>query len=130
MRNDGTGFAHALFEEICREDKIACRYKRRDFKARCVERGGITMAEVDLPEHETKLNNILRVYLLFVERGGEAWFRKYFLIKRFADGRAYILHVDEKGEGFLVEELTPFLGDREYEYWRLANSYAGMVLQI
>lgn len=128
LRYDGPNFIHTLFAEMCQEDQIACPYHITDFKVKCVERGGISMVQVELPRHNPDISDILRIYLLFQECDNDVIGKKYFLIKRFYDGQTFIVHINENNEGILGEELTQHAADMEYEYWRLANEYARAIL--
>ena len=50
------------------------------------------------------------------------------MIKRFNDGKIFILYANPECEKLLGEELTEHTGDMEYEYWRLVRSYAETIL--
>ena len=39
------------------------------------------------------------------------------MIKRFKDGKIFILYANPECEKLLGEELTEHIGDMEYEYW-------------
>ena len=50
------------------------------------------------------------------------------MIKRFKNGKIFILYANPECEKLLGEELTEHTGDMEYEYWRLVRSYAETIL--
>ena len=50
------------------------------------------------------------------------------MIKRFKNGKIFILHTSSECEQLLGEELAEHTGDMEYEYWRLVRTYAKVIL--
>lgn len=50
------------------------------------------------------------------------------MIKRFKDGKIFILYANPNVRSYWGEELTEHTGDMEYEYWRLVRSYAEIIM--
>lgn len=127
LREDGQRLAFMMFEALCMEDKVDCPYKTEDFQAEAISRGNIGMVKIQPPECSPKSSGILRAYVAYSEKADAPQARLYFFIKRFAGGEAILMYADQKGEALKVEELTGHMGDIEYEYWRVAASYARII---
>ncbi len=70
----------------------------------------------------------MRAYFIFTKSDDSRDTRRYFVIKRFKNGKIFILYANPECEMLLGEELTEHTGDMEYEYWRLVRSYAKTIL--
>lgn len=128
LRYDGRELVCDLVCELYQEDNQPCPYSTDDFSVEELNRGGIGMLRIDLPQCEKDISSILRAYLLFAESADNVAHKKYFVIKRFPNGKLFNLHINQQIEGRLGEELTDHAGDMEYEYWKLAKDYTKTLL--
>lgn len=128
LRYDGQNLILYLVDELYQEDNQNCPYSTGDFKVEILNRGGIGMMRIDLPQGSEDVCGILRAYILFVGNDDIIAHKKYFIIKRFPNGKVFIIHINLQIEGLLGEELTDNAGDIEYEYWKLAQNYTTIIL--
>lgn len=128
LRYDGQDLIYDLVDELCQEDNQPCPYSADDFSVEVLNRGGISMLRIDLPQCRENIGSILRAYLLFAENDDNIAHKKYFVIKRFPNGKTFNLHINQQIEGRLGEELTDNAGDMEYEYWKLARDYTKTIM--
>lgn len=123
LRDDSQGLTFAMFESLCMEDKVDCPYKAEDFQTEVLSRGNIGMVKIQPPEPNPDISISLRAYVVYSEKADKLPGRLYFIIKRFKEGQVFLMYVNEE-EALKVEELTDHAGDMEFEYWRIAVSYA------
>lgn len=116
-----------MYQTLCEDDGLPYPYENSDFKVRIFERGGVNILQILLPSYNPNISDILRAYFIFTKRGSRDT-RRYFLIKRFKNGKIFILYANPECEMMLGEELTEHIEDMEYEYWRLVRSYAKTIL--
>lgn len=128
LRYDGQELVYDLVDELCQEDNQPCPYSADDFRVEELNRGGISMLRIDLPQCREDIGGILRAYLLFAENDDNIAYKKYFVIKRFPNGKIFNLYINSQIEGRLGEELTDNAGDMEYEYWKLARDYTKTIM--
>lgn len=129
LKQDGKIFIHDMYQTLCEDDGLPYSYESPDFEVRIFERGGgVNILQILLPSYNPNINDILRVYLLFTNSDDSRDTRRYFMIKRFKDGKIFILYANPECEKLLGEELTEHIGDMEYEYWRLVRGYAETIL--
>lgn len=127
----GSEFIHSLFDELCKEDGEEYPYTEKDFKVNLLERGGIHYIQIFLPGYNSKINDVLRAYILYTNdrETNEIVEWRYFLIKRFWNGgKIHIWYIAPDDEKYLGDELTDKADEMEYEYWRLARNYMMVLL--
>ncbi len=108
-------FMLAVFHEICKEDQVECPYSESDFPAKFFEYKSMKVIQIDMPEADgTRVRQALRLYFIFEPLlvGGRIGLRKYFLTE-VSKEKTIMLHINEKGEQWLAEELKE--GDDEIE---------------
>ena len=128
LKQDGKIFIHDMYQTLCEDDGLPYPYGKPDFEVEIFERGGVNILQILLPSYNPNISDILRVYLLFTKSDDSRDTRRYFVIKRFKDGKIFILYANPECEKLLGEELTEHTGGMEYEYWRLVRSYAETIL--
>ena len=128
LKQDRKTFIHDMYQTLCEDDGLPYPYENSDFKVRILERGGVNILQILLPSYNPNISDILRAYFIFTKRGNSRDTRRYFVIKRFKDGKIFILYANPECEVLLGEELTEHIEDMEYEYWRLVRSYAKTIL--
>lgn len=128
LKGNGKDIIYNMYQTLCEDDGLSCPYKNSDFNIEILQRGGVNILKISLPSYNPDINDILRAYLLFAKRDNGFHMRRYFLIKRFKNGNTYILYVNPECKRLLGEELTEYIGDMEYEYWKLVYNYAKIVL--
>lgn len=127
LKKDGKNLVHDMYESMCEQDKMQYPYKKNDFSVKTLERGGVGMIQINIPEQNEQINDVYRAYILYTNKGED---RKYFVIKRFCStGNVFVFYIDAAGEGRLGDELTEHQGDMEYEYWKLVQAYAHLLVQ-
>lgn len=114
---DGTGFIQRLLKICCDDDGVPYPYQDDDF---CVSMlkcsNGANLFQIDLPEYNKDINDIVRVYIVFNVRDGEILFKKYFLVKWFVkDQQERVIYIDPKEGGYIGTDLTEHMGDVAYE---------------
>lgn len=100
-------FMAAAFEEICEEDGVECPYDESDFPTRFFEYKNMKVVQINMPEaDDTRIRHALRLYFVYepLKLGGKVGLRKYFLTE-VSNGKLVMLHINEKGEQWLAEEL-------------------------
>lgn len=128
LKQDGKTFIHDMYQTLCEDDGLPYPYENPDFEVRIFERGGVNILQILLPSYNPNIGDILRAYFIFTKSDDSRDTRRYFLIKRFKNGKIFILYANPECEKLLGEELTEHTGDMEYEYWRLVRSYAETIL--
>lgn len=128
LKQDGKTFIHDMYQTLCEDDGLPYPYENPDFEVRIFERGGVNILQILLPSYNPNIGDILRAYFIFTKSDDSRDTRQYFLIKRFKNGKIFILYANPECEKLLGEELTEHTGDMEYEYWRLVRSYAETIL--
>lgn len=130
LREDGSNLVHDLYASMCVQDQLEYPYSENDFTVEVLERGGIGIIQINFPEYNQQINDVVRAYILFSGKDGSASNRKYFAIKRFSEnGKVFVFHVDTAYEPFIGEELTEQFGDMEHEYWKLVRDYARLIVK-
>ena len=128
LKQDGKAFIQDMYQTLCEEDGLSYPHEKAEFEIEIIERGGVNILQILLPPHNPNINDILRAYLLFAKRGDSIDTRRYFVVKRFKNGKIFILYANPQCEQLLGEELTEHIGDMEYEYWKLVRTYAKVIL--
>ncbi len=128
LKQDRKTFIHDMYQTLCEDDSLPYPYENSDFEVRIFERGGVNILQILLPSYNQNISDILRAYFLFAKSDDSRDTRRYFLIKRFKNGKIFILYANPECEKLLGEELTEHTGDMEYEYWRLVRSYVKTIL--
>lgn len=128
LKQNGKTFIHDMYQTLCEDDGLPYPYENSDFEVKIFERGGVNILQILFPSYNPNISDILRAYFIFIKRDKSRDTRRYFLIKRFKNGKIFILYVNPECEKLLGEELTGHTGDMEYEYWKLVCSYAEIVL--
>ena len=128
LKQDGKAFIHDMYQTLCEEDGLPYPHEKAEFEAEVIERGGVNILQILLPPYNPNISDILRAYLLFAKHGDSIDTRRYFVIKRFKNGKIFILYANPQCEQLLEEELTEHTGDMEYEYWKLVRTYAKVIL--
>ncbi len=128
LKQNGKTFIHDVYQTLCEDDGLPYPYENSDFEVGIFERGGVNILQILLPPYNPNISDILRAYLLFTKSDDSRDTRRYFVIKRFNDGKIFILYANPECEKLLGEELTEHTGDMEYEYWRLVRRYAETIL--
>ena len=128
LKQNGKTFIHDVYQTLCEDDGLPYPYENSDFEVGIFERGGVNILQILLPPYNPNINDILRAYLLFTKSDDSKDTRRYFVIKRFKDGKIFILYANPECEKLLGEELTEHIGDMEYEYWRLVRSFGETIL--
>lgn len=128
LKQDGKTFIHDMYQTLCEDDGLPYPYENSDFEVRIFERGGVNILQILLPSYNPNISDIMRVYFIFTKSDDSRDTRRYFLIKRFKNGKLFILYANPECEKLLGEELIGHTGDVEYEYWRLVRSYAETIL--
>lgn len=126
--HDGKNVICDMYHTLCEDDKLPYPYEKEDFEVNVFKRGGISILQILIPFYNPDINDILRAYLLFAELEGGSYIMRYFVIKRFGDGKVFNLCVTPAMEKLLGEELTEHIGDMEYEYWKLARDYSRVII--
>lgn len=130
LKEDGMNLVHDMYESMCEQDKIQYPYEKNDFSVKTLDRGGVGMIQINIPEQNEQMNDVYRAYVLYTNREKKEEDRKYFVIKRFCStGNVFVFYIDATGEGFLGDELTEHQGDMEYEYWKLVQLYTHLLVQ-
>lgn len=117
----------AMFKELCEESCVSCPYSKGDFQTELFERGGVGVIQMNLPPYNPAISDIVRAYLLFSADVEGTLAARYFLIRRFRNGRFFILYVTPEGRALLGEELTGHELDLDYEHWRVVNVFAKVI---
>ena len=128
LKQDGKAFIHAMYQTLCEEDNLPYPHEKAEFEVEVIERRGVNILQILLPPYNPNISDILRAYLLFAKCGDSTDTRRYFVIKRFKNGKIFILYANPEWEQLLGEELTEHTGDMEYEYWKLVRTYAKAIL--
>lgn len=128
LKQSGKNFIHVMYQALCEEDGLPYPYENIDFEVEFFQKGRVNFLQILLPPYNQNISDILRVYLLFTKSDDNGDTRRYFLIKRFRDGKIFILYINPEGKKLLGEELTKHAGDMEYEYWRLMRLYSQIIL--
>ena len=128
LKQDGKDFIHDMYQTLCEDDGLPYPYKNLDFQVWTFERGGVNIIQILLPSYNPNINDILRAYFLFAKSDDSNDTRRYFVIKRFKNGKIFILYANPECEQLLGEDLTEHTGDMEYEYWKLVRTYAKVIL--
>ncbi len=128
LKQDGKIFIHDMYQTLCEDDGLPYPYGKPDFEVEIFERGGVNILQILLPSYNPNISDILRVYLLFTKSDDSRDTRRYFVIKRFKNGKIFILYANPKCEKLLGEELTEHNEDMEYEYWGLVRSYLQIIV--
>lgn len=106
-------FMAAAFEELCGEDRVKCPYDESDFSTSFFEYKKMKVVQINMPETDGKrIRQALRLYFVYepLMLGRKVGLRKYFLTE-VSNGQLVMLHINEKGEQWLAEELKE--GDDE-----------------
>lgn len=127
--HDGKNVIQNIYDTMCEDDKLPYPYNKEDFEVNTLERGGIRILQILLPPYNQDISDILRAYLLFTRIQNGSYIKRYFVIKRFEDGRVFNLCITPEMEKLLGEELTGHVGDMEYEYWKLARDYSRLIFR-
>lgn len=120
---------HDMYQTLCEDDGLPYPYEQEDFEVEIFSRGNINVLQILLPPNNPDISNILRVYLLFTKCTDKGLIKKYFVIKKFDNGRIFNLHITSDIEGVLGGELTAHIGDMQYEYWLLVRDYIRTIVQ-
>jgi len=123
LLNKGKDFLHEIYNTLCEDDNLPYPYEKQDFEVRILKRKGVKLLQILLPSYNSAINDILRVYILFMENKDGRVCKKYFVIKRFANGNIFNLHITPEDKKRLGEELTEHIGDLEFEYGKLISDY-------
>lgn len=127
---DGNNLVHDLYATMCVQDELEYPYMENDFTVDVLERGGVQIIQINFPEYNQRINDVIRAYVLYMVKEGNITDKKYFAIKRFSDTeKVFVFHVDAENEPFIGEELTDRFGDMEYEYWKLVRDYARLMVK-
>lgn len=128
LQHDGQGLIHALSVQLCQEENLSSLFQKNDFSVQGLKKGGINIIQIDCPVIDSSTSNIESAFLLFTEDADNITSPKYFIIKRLQDERIFIIHITPEGKALTAEDLTDHAGDKEYQYWRLANVYFRIVV--
>ena len=121
-----------LLKKMCEEDGVPYAFADDAFPIHLFEQGGIHLIEIELPESNSQINQVLRAYIVYVnERTQENkmhW--RYFLIKKFCGtGKIHILYVSPDNEMLLGNELTSRADDRKYEHKCLIRTFVSVMIE-
>ena len=128
LKQDGKTLIHDMYKIMCEDDGMPYPYGKIEFGVEAFERGGVNILQILLPPYNPNISDILRAYILYMERGDGRGTKRYFVVKRFKDGNVSILYVNAEMEVLLGEDLTGHIGDMEYEYHKLVSDYAKILI--
>lgn len=123
-------FAHDMYASFCESEKVNYPYQTDDFHVEEIKIGSVTALQIDIPEVNMNMNDILCAYIVWAPVEVEGISCKYFIIKRFHDTEDYfIIHIDENGKEFLGDEITEHITDRKYAQWRILCIFTKLTLE-
>lgn len=68
LKEDGMNLVHDMYESMCEQDKIQYPYEKNDFSVKTLDRGGVGMIQINIPEQNEQMNDVYRAYVLYTNR--------------------------------------------------------------
>lgn len=119
LKNNGQDFIYLILQQMCEEDAVECPFEMKDFKVKNFSRYNVHFIQISLPPYNPNISDIIKAYILYSKDSEKL----YFFIKRFKEGKTFLLYVNSMLQVLKIEELTEYVNDMNYEYWRLAVDY-------
>lgn len=117
---------YGLFERMCQEYSVECPYKEDDFALDSINEGGLEFVIVSIPESTSRMNAILRVYIISASEreNPDKIYTRYLYIKKFAEkGSVHVMYVSPSDESILGDELINHMDDIAFERRTVARTF-------
>lgn len=118
LRFNGEDFINFTYNFLCQDIMYLPLNIEYKFKVNIIKKSIFNLIQIVLPPHNPKIDDVLRAYLVFYHCN-YTLIEKYFLIKQSSKGKKYIIYINPKIEGFIMEELCTLNDDMDFEYHKL-----------
>ena len=121
LRCDGSKLVYDLIAKLCEMEGQTCPFGAGDFRMKEMTGDGMNTFRIDLPQCGDSTGGLLRAYLAYGRDNSAC--RRYFLVKRFPNGKIFNLHIDPQIQTRRGVELADCIGDLESEYQQLIKDF-------